>query len=79
MVQLGVVDFGLVAFISSYQRLTLFGYLVHGVLVHSVKSAMQNSASAARPRARRCSFNVTLRLAPAIAYALNHNPRLGEA
>ncbi len=31
---------------------------------------MQNSAPAAKPRARRRSFNITLRLSPAVAYAL---------
>lgn len=31
---------------------------------------MQNSAPIAKPRARRRSFNVTFRFAPAIAYAL---------
>ncbi|MGA2789992.1 MAG: hypothetical protein ABSF00_04390 [Candidatus Bathyarchaeia archaeon] len=31
---------------------------------------MRNSALAARPRARRRSFNITLRLSPAIAYTL---------
>ncbi|MGD0690433.1 MAG: hypothetical protein ABSA50_11810 [Candidatus Bathyarchaeia archaeon] len=31
---------------------------------------MQNSAPAAKPRARRRSFNITLRLRPAVAYAL---------
>lgn len=43
---------------------------MHSVSVRLAKSAMQNGAPVAKPRARRRSFNITLRLSPAIDYAL---------